>query len=122
ILAALTLPAVLVAQDRSTAFSEAEMRMRVQTLSANDFEGRGPGTVGGRKAAQFIASQLKAAGVKPAKRGTYFQDVRLMALKADPSTKLRATTKKGTDDLKFGDDMVLMTGAQTPRTTVNAEV
>ena len=66
------------AQDLSSRFNADEMRERVIRLSSDEFEGRGPGTEGGRKAAQYIADQMKAAGIAPANRGSYFQNVPLV--------------------------------------------
>ncbi len=114
----------IFAQDRTSSFDESKMRERVKTLSADDFEGRGPGTDGGKRAAQYIADQMKASGVAPANNGSYFQNVKLVGVKADPSTQLRATvTKSGTNsNFKFGDDFVATTGAQTQNISVQAEI
>ena len=54
---------LVFAQDRTASFDESKMRERVKRLSADDFEGRGPGTDGGQRAAQYIADQMKASGV-----------------------------------------------------------
>ena len=112
------------AQDRTASFDANKMRERVKRLSADDFEGRGPGTEGGKLAAQYIADQLKTSGVKPANKGTYFQNVKLVGVKANPNTVLRvgkmgdATGKV----YKFGDDFVATTGAQTANIAVGAEL
>ena len=42
-------------QDRTMEFSADKMRERVKRLSADDFEGRGPGTAGGKRAAQYLS-------------------------------------------------------------------
>ena len=42
----------LLGQDLTDRFSGENMRERVKRLSADDFEGRGPGTAGGRRASQ----------------------------------------------------------------------
>ena len=97
---------------------------RVKRLSADDFEGRGPGTDGGKRAAQYIADELKSSGVKPGNKGSYFQNVKLVGVKADPQTVLRVGETSGSSDklYKFGDDFVATTGAQTANISVNAEV
>ncbi len=87
-----------LAQDRTASFDAKRMIQRVKRLSADDFEGRGPGTDGGKRAAQYIADQLKAGGVKPANKGSYFQNVTLAGLKADPNTKLAVAGKNGVTD------------------------
>ena len=58
-------------QDRTASFDAKKMRERVKRLSADDFEGRGPGTDGGKRAAQYIADQMKASGVKPGNGSSY---------------------------------------------------
>jgi Zn-dependent M28 family amino/carboxypeptidase len=94
------------------------MRERVKRLSRDDFEGRGPGTDGGKRAAQYIADQMKASGVKPANQGSYFQNVKLVGVKADPNTQLFV----GDKSYKFCDDFVATTGAQTASVSVDAEL
>src|SRR5215475_16134242 len=91
ILIVLFLAPVLPAQERTKDFDQAKMRERVKRLSADDFEGRGPGTEGGKRAAQYIADELKSIGVKPANKGSYFQNVKLVGVKADPNTVLKVS-------------------------------
>lgn len=108
-------------QDLTASFDEAKMRERVKRLSADDFEGRGPGTAGGRRAAQYIADQLKSGGVKPANKGSYFQNVKLVGVKADPNTKLMAGKDAG-DAYQFGRDFVATTGAQIANISVSSDL
>src|SRR6478752_8445546 len=110
------------AQDLTSQFDAAKMRERVIRLSADDFEGRGPGTEGGKRAAQYIADQMKAAGIAPANKGSYFQNVPLVGVKADPNTKLEITGKGGSQSFKFGDDFVATTGAQTGNVSIYNDV
>jgi Zn-dependent M28 family amino/carboxypeptidase len=110
------------AQDLSSRFNADEMRQRVIRLSSDEFEGRGPGTEGGRKAAQYIADQMKATGIAPANRGSYFQNVPLVGLKADPATELRISGRSGTETFRFGDDYVVTTGAQSDHVSVDADM
>src|SRR5215207_4445132 len=86
----LTLAISAASQDFSTHFNADKMRQRVIRLSADDFEGRGPGTAGGKRAAQYIADEMKASGVKPGNGKSYFQNVKMVGVKADPNTKLNA--------------------------------
>lgn len=107
-----------LAQNYTDRFDANKMRERVIRLSADDFEGRGPGTEGGKRAAQYIADQMKAGGVKPGNGKSYFQNVKLVGLKADPNTQLRV----GSESYKFGDDFVATTGAQKPAVSIDAEL
>ncbi len=111
-------------QDMTSAFDASKMRERVKRLSADDFEGRGPGTAGGKRAAQYIADQMKASGVQPGNKKSFFQNVKLVGLKADPNTQLTAMITKVPTNMyfKFGDDFVATTGAQTQDVSINAEI
>jgi Zn-dependent M28 family amino/carboxypeptidase len=108
----------IAAQDMTSRFDAAKMRERVIRLSADEFEGRGPGTPAGKRAAQYIADQMKASGVKPGNGKSYFQDVKLIGLKADPNTRLQV----GSESFKFADDFVATTGAQKQDVAVNADL
>ncbi len=58
--------------------SAADIGRRIETLSDDRFEGRAPGTIGGQMAAQYIADEMKTAGIAPmGKDGTYFQPITL---------------------------------------------
>ncbi len=116
------LSAFTFGQDRSASFDGAKMRERVKRLSSDEFEGRGPGTEGGKLAAQYIADQLKSSGVKPANKGSYFQNVKLVGVKADHDTKLTVAGKSGEATYNFGDDFVATTSAQTSKVSVDAEL
>jgi Zn-dependent M28 family amino/carboxypeptidase len=110
------------AQNLTSRFDAAKMREHVIKLSSDEFEGRGPGTEGGKKAAQFIADQMKASGVKPGNKNSYFQNVKLVGVKADPNTKLQITGKDGATSFNFGDDFVATTGAQIADVSVDSEI
>ena len=110
------------AQEFANRFDAQKMRQRVIRLSADDFEGRGPGTAGGRRAAQYIADEMRAAGVRPGNRSSFFQNVRMVGVKADPNTKLEITGRRGAESFKFGDDFVATTSAQTQNVSLNSEV
>ena len=61
-----------VAPDVTPQLSADKMRERVKTLSADEFEGRGPGSPGSKKAADYIVGQMRAAGIKPGNGKSYF--------------------------------------------------
>ena len=111
-----------IAQDLSKHFDAQKMRQRVIRLSADDFEGRGPGTAGGRRAAQYIADQMKVAGVRPGNGKSYFQNVKMIGVKADPNTKLEVTGRGGGQTFKFGDEFVATTSAQKANVSIDSEL
>lgn len=110
------------AQDYSSRFSEAKMRDRVKTLSSDAFEGRGPGTPGGQKAAKYIADQMRSAGVLPGNGKSFFQPIDFIGLKVDPNTQLKVSGAKGEKNYRFLDDFVASTGAQKASIKTTAEV
>ncbi len=110
------------AQDFTKYFNAHKMRQRVIRLSADDFEGRGPGTAGGKRAAQYIADEMKAAGVKPGNGKSFFQNVSLVGVKADPNTKLNVTGAAGAQSFNFGDEFVASTSAQKASVLLDSEI
>lgn len=113
---------LITAQDFSSKFDADKLRQRVIRLSADDFEGRGPGTAGGKRAAQYIADELKASGVKPGNGKSYFQNVPMIGVKADPNTQLQISGPDGSQTFKFADEFVATTSAQTERVSIDADV
>ncbi len=113
---------ILPAQNRTASFSADKMRERVKRLSADDFDGRGPLTQGGLRAAEYIAHELKAAGVQPGNKKSYFQNVKLVGVKANPNSMLEINGPKGSDKFKFAEDFVATTGAQTAGVSIDSEI
>src|ERR1700740_2409399 len=94
--------------------SEDALRAHIKFLSDDRLEGRGTGARGGELAALYCAEQFEAIGMKGAgAKGSFFQPVSLVGVKADPKTELRVSGAGGSETFKFGDDYVVFTGAQT---------
>ena len=99
------------------------MRAHIKFLSDDRLEGRGTGARGGEIAAQYLAAQLEALGLKGAgPNGSFFQQVSLVGVKADPDTKLTISSNKGKESFKFADDYVAFTGAQTDDVRIDADL
>lgn len=106
-----------------SAISEDALRAHVKFLSDDRLEGRGTGSKGGETAALYIAEQFEALGLKGAgAKGSFWQPVSLVGVKADPKTELRVSSQSGSESFKFPDDFVAFTGAQTEKVNVNAEL
>src|SRR5437588_8924052 len=74
--------------------AEQRMKRDITFLASDECEGRGPGTKGIDRAADYIADQFKKAGLKPAgPKGGYFQPFTIAAgqakLKGKPALALR---------------------------------
>src|SRR5882757_6916753 len=95
----------LHAQDASV--SGDRIRAHVQYLAGDRLEGRGVGTNGEKLATEYIAAQLKAAGVSPAGgNGSYFQRVPLVGSTTLPAATLAITHDKGAVSLHWLTDYV----------------
>jgi Zn-dependent M28 family amino/carboxypeptidase len=107
----------------SPALNEDAIRARIKFLSSDLLEGRGTGARGGEIAANYIAAQMEAMGLKGAgANGSFFQPVSLVGVKADPNTKLTVSGRNGKESFKFADEYVAFTGAQTDEVDVDADM
>ena len=79
--------------------SASDIGRRIERLASDEFEGRFPGTPGGQAASQYIADEMKAAGLLPAVNdGSYFQTVELTAQTALPSSTM---------NISYGEDVIV---------------
>ena len=123
LVAILTSVVVVSQQPKTSSIDENTLRAHIKFLADDMLEGRGTGARGGELAAKYIASQLEASGVKgAAPNGSFFQPVSLVGVKADPSTQMVLSGGSGSETLKFADDFVAFTGAQTEAVDVDAEL
>lgn len=77
--------------------SAADIGRRIERLSSDEFEGRAPSTPGGIKASQYIADEMKAAGLEPmGVDGTYFQPVELTETIALPTSTMTVSKDDAT--------------------------
>lgn len=98
---------VACALDRSLSATEVRLMQDVETLSADEMQGRGVGTLGIEKAADFIREEFRRLGLAsgPAD-GDYRQEFRVTVESEidDAQTYLRLRTPEGQDlDLKRGE-------------------
>ncbi|MEK9136989.1 MAG: PA domain-containing protein, partial [Bacteroidota bacterium] len=69
-----------VGHSQTPAITADELRAHIKYLASDELEGRGSGTEGNRKAAAYIADQMKQYGLKPAgDNGTYLQEFEFIA-------------------------------------------
>src|SRR5580765_2625001 len=102
--------------------SENALRAHIKMLSDDRLEGRGTGARGGELAALYCARQFEAMGLKGAgPKGSYWQAVSLVGVKADPKTELRISGSGKSEAFKFADEFVVFTGAQTDHVNAKAD-
>ena len=104
----------------SPEITAADLGARIKELADDKYEGRGPGTDAGEKAADWIAAEMKRIGLEPGNPdGTYFQTVKMVSQNVDPATSsLKIAGPGKTWDLKLGPDAVFLTKDQK-NTTVS---
>jgi len=117
----LLLPATVAAQSKSQ-ITAAEIDAHLRFLSSDLLEGRAPGTRGGRLTAEYIASQLRAAGVEPGVNGSYFQPVPIDVMTTQPASVRAAAGGKATATLRQPEDVVLWGGSAVPQGTARGEL
>ncbi|HTU21223.1 MAG TPA: M28 family peptidase, partial [Gemmataceae bacterium] len=86
--------------DSASELSAERIKAHVAYLASDRLEGRGPGSRGELLATEYIAGELKKAGLKPiGERGTYFQPVPLLRIVTSPKSTLQAIKGKTTIDI-----------------------
>jgi len=97
----------------------------IRTLASDEYEGRAPASKGEELSTAFLEKQFKEIGLLPGNPdGTYYQNVPLVGITADPSAQL-AFAQDGTGHtvtLQFGDDFVAWTKREVPEVHVDAEM
>src|SRR5437868_13482899 len=74
----------------SSAIRESALRAHIKFLSDDRLEGRGTGAKGGETAALYVAEQFEAMGLRGGgAKGSFWQPVSLVGVKANPKTELR---------------------------------
>jgi Zn-dependent M28 family amino/carboxypeptidase len=88
------------------AFDAQRVTQDVKTLSSDAFEGRGPATAGETRTVDFIAAQMKAAGLQPGgPGGKWTQDVPLLMSDIVGTPKLSLTIGGTTRALTQGEEI-----------------
>jgi Zn-dependent M28 family amino/carboxypeptidase len=97
----------------------AKILEHIKTLSADDMDGRSPGTAGEDKAVAYIESQFKAIGLKPGNPdGTFIQKVPLVGITGVNRQPLTFTKGGKQVELKWKDEVVAWSKHVAPLASV----
>ena len=125
-LIAALVPAVAAAQAKTTASSgpitATQIDGDLRFLSSDLLEGRAPATRADKLTTEYIADQLRSAGVEPGVNGSYFQTVPIDVVKADPATIKVSASGKSTMTLKSPDDVVVFAGSAVADSKASGEL
>ena len=102
--------------------TEREIDGHLRFLSSDLLEGRAPATRGGRLAAEYIASQLRIAGVEPAFGKSYFQRVPIDIVGAQAAGMRVTASGKATATLRYPDDVVVWAGSAVDNSAARGEL
>jgi Zn-dependent M28 family amino/carboxypeptidase len=98
-------------------FDDANIRSTIQTLSSDTFGGRAPASAGEKLTTDYIATQFKRYGLRPANQGSFLQDVPLVQITADPDAVLTVSGGGAPFKLAYGSDIIVSTSR--PQATVS---
>jgi Zn-dependent M28 family amino/carboxypeptidase len=88
----------------------ADLNARTRAIADDRFEGRGPGTPAGERAAQWIADEMKRIGLKPGNNGNYFQTVPAVTIALDAArSSFSIAGADGEKRFAFADEAVWWT-------------
>ena len=94
-----------------------DMMQHTKVLSADEYEGRGPGTKGEELSVKYLTEQFQRLGLKPGNPdGTYVQKVPLTGFAAQPTASFTADGKK--INLEFPKDFVAVSRRFVPESKV----
>jgi hypothetical protein len=92
----------------SKAITAADLKTWLTTISSDEFEGRNTFSEGLGLAAAYLASELKAMGVKPGgDKGSYFQRVAVLGVKTTSRHTVSVTVNGQTRTFKEGEGFTL---------------
>ena len=117
-LIALLLSATPAAGQTTPPIAVDTLKSVTRELSSDAYEGRSPTTPAEDKTTAYIVTRMKAAGLKPGNRGSWFQDVPLVEITAHDVSPLTFTGGKTPLSLAYGDDMVIATYRVAPKIAV----
>ena len=91
-----------------------------ETMASDEYEGRAPGTRGEELTITLLAHHFALAGLQPGNNGSWFQEVPIVEITANPETAALSYTANGeTVPLAYGADMVIGTPRVVPEISVS---
>lgn len=95
---------------QAPAISAEEYARHIATLSADEFEGRKPGTAGERKTVEYLVAEFKKLGLEPGNGDSFLQQVPIVEITAGSDARLQL----GSAELKYMQDMVIWSKRLVP--------
>jgi len=83
--------------------NDADLRVDIQTLASDEFEGRAPTGKGEERTLNYLVERLQSLGLQPGNGDSYLQAVELLEITAEPNMVLQL----GEASLTYKQDMVV---------------
>jgi len=81
----------------------------IRVLASDEFEGRGPSSPGEEKTINYLQTEFEKLGLEPGNGDSYFQEVPLVSITADPSTSLLVQGGSGAHRFSYGGEVMVWT-------------
>jgi len=105
-----------------TVISADILSKNTQILASDEFEGRFPASAGEEKTVKFLEAEFQKLGLNPGNGDSFFQDVPMVEITADPDTKLTVAKKKAgappAATFAFGNEFVAATMRVVPEASL----
>ncbi len=100
-------------EDTSVDITAKDLGVRIAVLADDAYEGRGPGSEKGEKAADWVAAELQRVGVKPGNNGSWFQTVEMVNQSIDEGlSSLTISSKADAAPFKLAEEAVIWSKRQ----------
>lgn len=86
-----------------------DLAEHLAVLASDEFEGRAPASKGEEKTVNYLKQQFQKLGLKPGNGESYFQEVPMVAITADPEANLEIQGKNKTHVFRYGDEYMAWT-------------
>ncbi|MFQ5704016.1 MAG: M28 family metallopeptidase [Gemmatimonadales bacterium] len=96
------------------AITTGDLAAAIETLASDEFEGRGPSSPGEDTTIAYISAQFEQLGLEPGNEGNFMQEVPLVSITADSSSKLVVRGGNGTQRLAYRQDYMAWTKRVVP--------
>jgi Zn-dependent M28 family amino/carboxypeptidase len=89
--------------------SQDELKADIRILSSDEFEGRGPSTIGEERTLRFLKDGFEKLGLRPGNGASYFQEIPLTEITSRPDADLTVSGGNANDRLRYRDEYVAST-------------
>jgi Zn-dependent M28 family amino/carboxypeptidase len=89
--------------------TEADLAKHISVLASDEFEGRAPASGGEEKTIQYLKGEFEGLGLEPGNKGSFFQEVPLVSITADPETSLVVKGSSEPMNFTYADEVMVWT-------------